>query len=657
MSLHRFRWAYCQLLELKKLKFTKPSHIRTSLLALPPTLDDTYERILTGIDDVCRDDALMLLRWLVYAERPLSLRELVEVTITDPSGNGTVDTDDRVDDPEGVLDILAGLVVVDETESDGCDDIDSEEEDSEEKDGEDFAEPDIEPGRRMENDVYVRLAHFSVQEYLESERIHGSSAKQFHLDKTKEHDFLAQSCLTYLLHYSSSGEKTSTETDLLAFPLLEYAARSWYHHSSFQQSADVSRETRLLGSNAIRHDWFLVHDPDTFGGEPFTDNKADYMDDPWTIGSGIYYASLLGLQVVVDALLDAGCDVDAEGGQYGNALQAALNGDHEEIVKLLIEKGANVNAQGGYYGSALQAASDRGHLKVVEVLLDSGADVHARGGDFDTALGAASYRGHEDIMDTLIRWGADVNVGKGGEGFTPLECAAYGGRGWTVKRLLDAGAHINAPSLQGGALQAAAEGGHHTLISTLIELGADVNIQGGNYGSALQAAASHGDEKVVSTLLERGADVNMQDKNGSALQTAIWKGREKVAEMLIERGADVNARGGIHGSPLTLAAERGWEKMTIVLLEQGADVNGPGGRYGSALQAAIRNGHEKVAEMLIERGADVNALGGKYGSVLSIARARGYWKLAEMLTQHGAPLDPLEEVIQDLAALWYCEEP
>jgi hypothetical protein len=31
------------------------------------------------------------------------------------------------------------------------------------------------------------------------------------------------------------------------------------------------------------------------------------------------------------------------------------------VVKMLLDKGADVNAQGGDYGNALQAASDRGH--------------------------------------------------------------------------------------------------------------------------------------------------------------------------------------------------------------------------------------------------------------------------------------------------------
>jgi ankyrin repeat protein len=46
-------------------------------------------------------------------------------------------------------------------------------------------------------------------------------------------------------------------------------------------------------------------------------------------------------------------------------------------MKLLLDKGANVDAQGGYYGNALQAASSRGHEQVVKLLLDKGTDINA----------------------------------------------------------------------------------------------------------------------------------------------------------------------------------------------------------------------------------------------------------------------------------------
>ena len=66
------------------------------------------------------------------------------------------------------------------------------------------------------------------------------------------------------------------------------------------------------------------------------------------------------------------------------------------MVELLLSKGADVNAQGGEYGNALQAASDGGHEKVVELLLSKGADVNAQGGDLrQRAAGGIKWRPRE----------------------------------------------------------------------------------------------------------------------------------------------------------------------------------------------------------------------------------------------------------------------
>jgi ankyrin repeat domain-containing protein 50 len=68
---------------------------------------------------------------------------------------------------------------------------------------------------------------------------------------------------------------------------------------------------------------------------------------------------------MVQMLLNAGAEVNAQGGYYGNALQAALIRGHEKIVQMLLDARVEVNAQGGYYGNALQAASIEGHEKMV----------------------------------------------------------------------------------------------------------------------------------------------------------------------------------------------------------------------------------------------------------------------------------------------------
>ena len=77
---------------------------------------------------------------------------------------------------------------------------------------------------------------------------------------------------------------------------------------------------------------------------------------------------------------------------------------------------ANTNAQGGSYGNALQAASADGSEKVVQILLEKGADVHAQEGFFGNELQAALVYGHEKVVHMLViasgsgSWGNTVRV-------------------------------------------------------------------------------------------------------------------------------------------------------------------------------------------------------------------------------------------------------
>ena len=114
--------------------------------SLPETLDETYSRILDSIDADDSKDALKILQWLVYSARPLRIEELAEVlTVNTEFTPPLFDAEQRFLDPRDVLDICSSLVAT-TVEISG-------------KDGDEREE------------ILVQLAHFSVKEYLVSERI------------------------------------------------------------------------------------------------------------------------------------------------------------------------------------------------------------------------------------------------------------------------------------------------------------------------------------------------------------------------------------------------------------------------------------------------------------------------------------------------------
>ncbi|CZR55936.1 uncharacterized protein PAC_05824 [Phialocephala subalpina] len=106
------RWS-SQLKDLIKYSFVNNAQgiNKNALKVLLETLDETYERILSSIDSDYHEIIITALRWLVFANRPLKLRELAEASLIQPDDEVPFDVENRFASLYDVLQVLSGLVI------------------------------------------------------------------------------------------------------------------------------------------------------------------------------------------------------------------------------------------------------------------------------------------------------------------------------------------------------------------------------------------------------------------------------------------------------------------------------------------------------------------------------------------------------------------
>jgi ankyrin repeat protein len=357
------------------------------------------------------------------------------------------------------------------------------------------------------------------------------------------------------------------------------------------------------------------------------------------------------------------------------------------MADLLLRAGADPKAANEYGATALYAAADNADATMTKKLLAAGADPNAALNSGETPLMLAARDGRVDTVHALLEGGADPNAKEKNGEQTALMWAIAGRHSAVAKELVQYKADVNARSKGGSTALMFAARGDMESARTLLNAGADPNLQIPDWGgTALIIASTMGQADIVEALLDKGADPNYRDKNGfTALHSAVRDSDygEDAAQraravatvkVLLAHRADPNAR--LHqekptvrgldelqfegATPLALAAEVNNLDAIKVLVAGGADPNIPTAMGTTPLMLAsgaatdvqrARSIEERglaveTARYLVEHGADVNAVGEFGWTPLHAASYQGLTDVIELLVSKGAKLETKDKLGQ-----------
>ncbi|KAI1856341.1 uncharacterized protein JN550_013827 [Neoarthrinium moseri] len=429
-----FRRVSCQLDALEDCLERKA--LLKALQSLPQTLDETYERILANVPSAHIHHTRRILQFLTYSERPLRLEEAVDAIAVDV-GEGVArgcrfDPNDRLPVPREITRYCSSLVVLISRQ-----------------------------GRYGEEQevTEIQLAHFSVKDYLTSDRLDSQTA--LYLQETAAHSSVAEVCLAYLLEFE---EVETTREIKQVSPFAQYSARYWVSYGVVGEK-NSEHVFKLVGelflSRLLLKSWCRLYNPD----RPWEDELG--RDN---IAPALYYASLIGLSRCGSMLLSQGADINVQGGHHGNALQAASFGGHREIVQLLLDKGADVNVSQDALTPLLVAAR-QGHENIVCLLLAAGANHRVTDSFARTAFTYAAIHDSFRVVDILLgKPGLNINT-KDHWGATAISFAARLGLSKSFEKIatmpsinLHAGENFGRTSLWWAQKQ-----GHIDIASDIVE--------------------------------------------------------------------------------------------------------------------------------------------------------------------------------------------
>jgi len=221
--------------------------MREILERCPPELDDLYKDMLGKLEDRHKPMTLKMMRWVLLAERPLTVTELrfalaFDTPVPYKSQREWQASDDFVRDDEQMERLLC-------SGSRGL----------------------LEIVMRGEGEEIVQFIHESLRNLLEYQN--GLQILDPSIDETaigKGHDQLTKSCINYisieelltqpvlkLRELFQRSDEAKWHALLSIYPFLDYALNSWPYHASIAESKDLAQTELVERFRPMAHIWLL----------------------------------------------------------------------------------------------------------------------------------------------------------------------------------------------------------------------------------------------------------------------------------------------------------------------------------------------------------------------------------------------------------------
>ncbi|KAJ3039836.1 hypothetical protein HDV00_011745 [Rhizophlyctis rosea] len=327
-------------------------------------------------------------------------------------------------------------------------------------------------------------------------------------------------------------------------------------------------------------------------------------------------AASAGRLIMVSLLVDAGADVNADGGSAGPPLIAAISATCQCWERhRLRDAAAVVENQEGWLEDY-----DRG-LNVIGFLLEEEADIHYNS---EQALRMAIHSGCSDIVSCLLEHGADIHISKD----YPLMVACGEGHTEVGLLLLAAGANVNAV---GGVAYVMGALRDDVGVARVLMKRDGGETEGGISSkeifctgglSSIATIPDIGDDEAVQVVLIGGANTRGQDL-AAAITAAADCGYVNGVRKLLHEGASVEGYGTLRDRPLAVAAREGHADVVTMLLKAGAYMRA---HNCAALRYAREHHHFHIVDLLMKDSTDegegegiTSNSGGKWWSQLCMA--------------------------------------